>query len=127
MKTEILLTPEQIQLLIGNDIIKLNEAREKEIAGINKIYDAKITKLSGRYKTIDDVIKASKKIGESDVVDMSKEPIIEKEKKTRVKLDEAKVLEMYKAGKKVYGIVKELKSSTSTVQKVLIKNGLLEK
>jgi hypothetical protein len=125
MKTEILLTPQQIELLIGNDIIKLNEAREKEIAGINKKYDDKIEKLSGSYKTIDDVIKASKKAVK--VTEDTDEPIVEKEKNTRGKLDEAKVLEMYKAGKKVYGIVKELKSSTATVQKVLIKNGLLEK
>ena len=125
MKTEILLTPEQIELLIGDDIIKLNVAREKEIAGINKKYDDEITKLSGKYATIDDVIKASKKAVK--VTEVTDEPIVEEEKKTRVKLDEDKVLEMYKAGKKVYGIVKELKSSTSTVQKVLIKNGLLEK
>jgi hypothetical protein len=125
MKTEILLTPQQIELLIGNDIIKLNEAREKEIAGINKKYDTQITKLSGSYKTIDDVIKASKKAVK--VTEVIEEPIVELEKKTRGKLDEAKVLEMYKAGTKVYGIVKELKSSTNTVKAVLIKNGLLEK
>lgn len=125
MKTEILLTPQQIELLIGDDIIKLNVAREKEIASINKKYDDEITKLSGKYTTIYDVIKASKKAVK--VTDVTDEPIVELEKKTRGKLDDAKVLEMYKAGKKVYGIVKELKSSTNTVKAVLIKNGLLEK
>ena len=125
MKTEILLTPQQIELLIGNDIIKLNEARDKEIAVINKNYDAEIKKLSGSYRTIDDVIKKSKKAVK--VAKVTDEPIVELEKKTRGKLDEAKVLEMYKAGTKVYGIVKELKSSTSTVKAVLIRNGLLEK
>ena len=98
--------------------------REKEIAVINKNYDAKIAKLSGTYKTIDDVIKASNKSVK--VAKVTDEPIVEMEKKTRGKLDDAKVLEMYKAGKKVYGIVKELKSSTNTVKAVLIKNGLLE-